>query len=86
MNNNSYKNYLLDLITIISERYNDTLMATPNTLAQETDSSRVCSELIYYDVIDLMYQQLIVFQLNDDLNMAEPVIGQQYIPFAVPAE
>ncbi len=69
----TYKHLLNDLVCLIAKLYNES--------QNHSDQFESGSEFAYYRVLDLIYQQLISFQMTEDFIMNEPMIGQSYTAF-----
>ncbi len=72
----TYKHFLNDVVCLVAELYNES--------QNPSDQFESGSEFAYYRVLDVIYQQLKSFQIEEDFIMNEPIIGQPYT--AVPDE
>jgi len=69
------KRFLADLVTIIQEKYNETLMKAENESEQEK-SFRLGQNYGYYDVLDLIESQLNAFGYDSkEIGVITPSLG-----------
>lgn len=71
------KDFLGDLITIIQEKYNETLIVPANE-SNENKGYRLGSNFAYYDVLDLVESQLLSqgFDTNS-FDKITPMLGEK---------
>ena len=70
------ENFLGDLITLIQEKYNETLVA-PTGESVEEKYYRLGSNFAYYDVLDLVESQLSVQTFNSEtFKDISPTLGE----------
>ncbi|KKO55021.1 hypothetical protein [Paenibacillus sp. DMB20] len=71
------KDFLGDLITLIQEKYNETLVV-PEDECAEDKSYRLGSNFAYYDVLDLVESQLSAQGFDPDFfGKISPIIGEK---------
>ena len=71
------RNFLNDLITLIQERYNETLNV-PLDESAEDKSYRLGSNFAYYDVLDLVKSQISAYGYDSSsLEKILPIIGEE---------
>lgn len=74
---NQLKDFLGDLITLIQEKYNETLVA-PEDESDEDKCFRLGKNFAYYDVLDLVESQLLSLGLNPDIfGKISPKLGEK---------
>ena len=71
------RDFLGDLVTILKEKYNDSLYASSDESAEDK-SYRLGSNFAYFDVLDLVQLQLSVQGFDpDSLGKISPVLGEK---------
>ncbi|WP_410769152.1 hypothetical protein [Fontibacillus sp. BL9] len=71
------KDFLGDLITIIQEKYNETLVM-PTDESADDKCYRLGSNFAYYDVLDILESQLLSLGFDaDSLREILPVLGEK---------
>lgn len=74
---NQLKDFLGDLITLIQEKYNETLVA-PEDESVEDKCYRLGQNFAYYDVLDLVESQLLSQGFEPDLfGKISPILGEK---------
>ncbi|MCZ0757182.1 MULTISPECIES: hypothetical protein [Anoxybacillus] len=69
--------FLEDLITLIQEKYNETLTA-PTDESAEDKSFRLGSNFAYFDVLDLIESQLTVHGIDSNgIGKISPTLGEK---------
>lgn len=71
------RGFLEDLITLIQEKYNETLIV-PTDECAEDKSFRLGSNFAYFDVLDLIESQLTAHGLDSNsLGKISPTLGEK---------
>ncbi|ANB59939.1 hypothetical protein [Anoxybacteroides amylolyticum] len=71
------RGFLEDLITLIQEKYNETLIV-PTDESAEDKSFRLGSNFAYFDILDLIESQLTVHGLDSNfLGKISPTLGEK---------
>ncbi len=71
------KNFLIDLICDIQEKYNDSLLPTKGESSEEKNY-RLGENFAYYEVLDLIESQLESFGLSaEDIGQIAPIFGEK---------
>ncbi|MBZ5213828.1 hypothetical protein ABE321_08370 [Bacillus paralicheniformis] len=74
---NDMKNFLVDLVSEIQEKYNESLNPTEGESAEETNY-RLGSNFSYYEVLELIKNQLNSFGYSpEELGTITPLIGEK---------
>ena len=74
--NNEMKNFLKDLISILQEKYNDSL--TKDGVSDDKKEFSQGLNFAYYDTLDIIESQLKLFGYDiDDLGIITPDLGKK---------
>jgi hypothetical protein len=76
---NEMKNFLIDLIYEIQEKYNQTLIPIEEEDLEEKNY-RLGTNFAYYDVLELIESQLRAFGYKlDEIGQITPILGEKII-------
>ncbi|WP_449622908.1 hypothetical protein [Robertmurraya sp. Marseille-Q9965] len=76
---NEMKNFLVDLISEVQEKYNHSLVPT-KTEGLEEKNYRLGANFSYYDVLEIIESQLISFgYTTEDIGKITPILGEKII-------
>jgi hypothetical protein len=71
------RGFLGDLIALIQEKYNETLIAPPDECVEDK-SYRLGSNFAYFDILDLIESQLTAHGLDtNSLGKISPTLGEK---------
>ncbi|NCG68619.1 hypothetical protein GWJ21_11935 [Bacillus coagulans] len=75
---NEMKNFLTDLICEIQEKYNHSLSSFPKEEGLEEKNYRLGMNFAYYDVLELIEDQLKSFGYSEDnIGIITPILGKK---------